>query len=938
MFDRLLHRKPGHHKKFARVYSRSRLTRAWAKVYYHAWEFSDRRKVATIISSLVIVTGLTGLMVYLGNPVNAGTSVIISGGITETEAQFGGLQRKIVYVSSNWYAFYNDGSDILYKKSSDGVTWGSAVDVDATDADNYNPSIAVSNNIIHVFWVDDGAEVIEGKRINTASADAQGTLCQSASQGTIGSTSAPTVTANSDTIATVAYSDTSSDTEIDAFYIIGLDGSCTVTDAHQGAITFGTAGAGFTAGDRPQVLALNSNDVMAIFQDGNLSSSRYDSSRNEWRRNNQTIAADTDDTYSATTDGTNVWLLSKSGTTATNFYHYPKANTGLTESSPIDSDIGSSGDEQDTEMDISCPTADNCKIVYVDNLETAGPDMTFVDCNDEACSSPTITVLDTDVGSATVAASPALFCVTSDNCKVAYGDTLGGNSPDLVFVDCLNEACTGSTPTILDADLGGNTSKPNPAIYCLSDTDCQVTYFEESLDDLFIVDCSNATCSTQNTLAAIKLNINTTNNNARSSIWCPASGDCKIVYHDAVNGDLILYDCSSSTCAAGTTTTIDNDVGTTAVNVPNAIDCTGGATECRVLYSDGSQTETNFVDCNASAACASATITKIDDTSGGLVSFGLDMDCSNGISDCKGVFVGHTTGGSEDQYFFDCDNDACSAGSVSNLDDPPTRAALDCPASTNCKISYTELSGSTPILSFADCTNEDCLPEWESLTTPFTGATNLSSVSLTYNSGTNELTAVAIKDTTEQVYSKSTNASSISWSSEVAFGFTAGDIGHISTPQAISQETQFGVVVRQGSNFEFGNALWDTLTQRAGVIQNDQNGTNLTSHTAKIGEKLVVKIQIDTNAGSGSQSKRFQLQYDKNDNSWVDIRANANDIRPASTSVIGRSETTGTGDVGACTGGTSAKQSYFFEESGTSNGITLTGASCHELCIGGGFG
>jgi hypothetical protein len=123
---------------------------------------------------------------------------------------------------------------------------------------------------------------------------------------------------------------------------------------------------------------------------------------------------------------------------------------------------------------------------------------------------------------------------------------------------------------------------------------------------------------------------------------------------------------------------------------------------------------------------------------------------------------------------------------------------------------------------------------------------------------------------------------------------------------------------------------WTTITQRAGVIQNDQNGTNLTSHTAKIGEKLIAKIQVDTDSGSSNVGMNFQLQYDKNDSSWQNVKQ-LGEIRPAKSSVFGRKKITGTGDAGSCTGGTAIKQSYFFEQTGTSGGLTIAPSSCYEL-------
>lgn len=759
----------------------------------------------------------------------AADAVVVEGGIVTSEAQFGGLQRKVAYVNSNWYAFYNDGGNISYKKSSDGVTWGSAQPVDSADTDNISPSIDVSSNTILIAWVDTGTEDrIEIKGLDTSSDTLTG-LCAGPDEGSIDTSSfMVSIAALSTTSGVVAISDTSSDTEVNIYEVTSITGgTCTptYTDVHPGNIAFGSQGSGLTASDRPVLVGLDSTTAMMVFTDGsNLKSAYYDASRDEWRRNNQTIAAITDSTYSVATDGTNVWVLTQNGTTASRLYHYPVSSTGVVEAATIDSHAGSTAaDAQDSELDMWCPPSDaaDCKIVYVDDLETASPDVIFIDCDNENCSSSTSTVIGTNVGSATVSPGPQMFCVAVNNCKVVFGTGLGANNPDVVMVDCGNAQCnSGNTTGTITTDFGGTSSVPSPAIYCLSDTDCQVTYFDDDDNDIFLADCSNASCSTRNSLTAVILDINTTASaTVKSSIWCPSSGDCQIVYHDGVQGDLTIRDCSNISCStANATTDIDANVGGTTTVVPNAIDCTSGATDCKILYSDAADTAVYFVDCSA-AGCASFSTTTLDDTAGNITKQGVDLDCSNGASDCKGIFVGDTTS-PEDQYFFDCDNADCSSGSAFDLDNPPTRAAVSCPSSANCKLVYYDaLVGGTDVpVVFADCTNENCIPDWESLTAPWpSGETNVTSVSLTYNSSNNSLIANIIKDASEQAYYKISDASTISWGSETAYEFTAGDLDNISSPETAAGTSVMGVLLRQGSNVEF-----DLLAATSTGPTNDQ--------------------------------------------------------------------------------------------------------------------
>jgi hypothetical protein len=653
--------------------------------------------------------------------------------------------------------------------------------VDDADTDNYNPSVAVSNNIIHVFWSDSdgagGTDYIEGRRINTASADAQGTLCQQS----IGP-----------------------DTEVDAYDVIGLDGTCTATDAHPGDIPFGSQGAGLTAGDRPVLVGLTSTTAAMVFQDGDLSYAYYDPSRNDWRRNNQTIASVTDNVYAVTTDGTDIWVLSVSGTTATNFYTC--CTDDMNETS-IDSDTGliSAGVLNTTDVDIVCLTSSDCKLVYVDNYGTAGPDLVFVDCDNESCSSSTSTVIDSDIGNADYRGSPAMYCLTTSTCKIVYGDVMNGNAPDLSMIACTHNACsTRIGPTDINGDLGGAGSEPYASIYCPGSTDCKVVYFEDDTDDLWVVDCSATDCSTTDATTLLGSNINTTNTSARSSIWCPTATTCKVVYHHADNGDLMFVACTNAACStqeAASPVTIDSDVGGTSVHVPSAIDCTEGATYCKFVYADGSQTELNFVYCNNDADCSTNTITKIDDDAGGGINHSVGLDCRSGASDCKGVYMGEAD--TTELNFFDCDNSSCSSGSAYyvSIANNAKRGALYCTTLGDCSLIYSEQISLVSAVSFADCDTEDCLPTWTDAADPWTSETAVETVSLTYDSSNDDLYSHIIKDTSDQAYWKSTDATTISWGGETSYGFTAGDLAHISAP-----ETAAGATLRRNSsanNFEF---------------------------------------------------------------------------------------------------------------------------------------
>ena len=120
------------------------------------------------------------------------------------------------------------------------------------------------------------------------------------------------------------------------------------------------------------------------------------------------------------------------------------------------------------------------------------------------------------------------------------------------------------------------------------------------------------------------------------------------------------------------------------------------------------------------------------------------------------------------------------------------------------------VSGTTAT-NFYSCPTGCDGDSWSSQTAPFTGATNLTSASLTYDSTNSDLYAMVIKDASEQAYWNSTDAASISWTGSTSFGFTAGDLGHISSPMTGAGTGQMAVVLRQDVNFEFATIPEYTL-------------------------------------------------------------------------------------------------------------------------------
>lgn len=178
----------------------------------------------------------------------SGETVIETGTYQDAKAKWsyyfnnqGSLQIDYLF-SDNTDVYWNKvvlgGSGVFYKKSTDGVTWGSAVDVDTTDSDDYNPTVWQEGSLIYTAWIDDDADAIEINTINTASSDALGTKCTSADLGSIANTFMVSNAVADDGTVYLAYSDTGGDTEAGVYKLTFA--GCSFTDITAGESTVTT--------------------------------------------------------------------------------------------------------------------------------------------------------------------------------------------------------------------------------------------------------------------------------------------------------------------------------------------------------------------------------------------------------------------------------------------------------------------------------------------------------------------------------------------------------------------------------------------------------------------------------------------------------------------------------------------------------------------------
>ena len=140
---------------------------------------------------------------------------------------------------------------------------------------------------------------------------------------------------------------------------------------------------------------------------------------------------------------------------------------------------------------------------------------------------------------------------------VAYHNRTGGVS--LKVLKCGNTSCTSSN-TITEVDVvGGSTLGKGASIAIASDGFPVIAHQDANADDMVVVKCTNATCTTFNTPQIVN-----STNAQDPKLVIGTDGLPVIAYHSNSSSDLIVTKCGNINCTSGnSTTTVEttNDVG-----------------------------------------------------------------------------------------------------------------------------------------------------------------------------------------------------------------------------------------------------------------------------------------------------------------------------------------------------------------------------------------
>ena len=189
--------------------------------------------------------------------------------------------------------------------------------------------------------------------------------------------------------------------------------------------------------------------------------------------------------------------------------------------------------------------------VIAEHVSTGGNDLRVAHCEDIACTTATVTTVDSagDVGDGL-----AITLGTDGLPLISYYDASNG---DLKVAHCDDVACTGATITTLDSS--GNVGR-RTSIMIGADGLGLIGYYDEGNGDLKVAHCADVACTAASHATTIDAGSDV---GQYSSVALGADGRGLIAYYDAFNGNLKMAHCDDVACTSAATTIVAStgDVG-----------------------------------------------------------------------------------------------------------------------------------------------------------------------------------------------------------------------------------------------------------------------------------------------------------------------------------------------------------------------------------------
>ena len=284
----------------------------------------------------------------------------------------------------------------------------------------------------------------------------------------------------------------------------------------------------------------------------------------------------------------------------------------------------------------------------IDDDSSFGPD-------DSACSSNSSIQTNVDNGNATTISFMDMNLDTSGYPVIAYYDATG---LDLELIHCNDANCTGSNENFASIDSTGDVGY-SPSLILDASGYPVIAYHDNTSNDLKVVHCGNANCSSGNTINTID---SADDVGDFPTIKLDASGYPVIAYYDTTNTAVKLVHCNDANCSGGdeSIVTLVNDEDDRVRQGSESLQLDGSGYPM-VVYYDATNIDLKYIHCN-DVNCAGSDETKTTiETSGSTGDFASMKLDSSGYP-----VIAYMYGSGLDLKLVHCGNANCSSGNTTS--------------------------------------------------------------------------------------------------------------------------------------------------------------------------------------------------------------------------------------------------------------------------------